>query len=48
LIIGGLSCILGSFLFIKKLPMLREMARPIYIRKGIIPGESGMPISPES
>lgn len=48
LIIGGLSCILGSFLFIKKLPMLREMVRPIYIRKGIIPGESGMAILPES
>ena len=36
LIIGGASCILGSFLFSKKLPLIREMVRPIYIRKGIL------------
>jgi MFS family permease len=36
LILGGASCILGSFLFMKKLPSLREMGRPIYIRKGIL------------
>jgi MFS family permease len=36
LIIGGASCILGSFLFMRKLPSLREMGRPIYIRKGIL------------
>jgi MFS family permease len=36
LIIGGALCILGSFLFMKKLPSLREMGRPIYIRKGIL------------
>jgi len=36
LIIGGASCILGSFLFGKKLPLIREMIRPIYLKKGII------------
>jgi MFS family permease len=36
LIIGGASCILGSFVFMRKLPSLREMGRPIYIRKGIL------------
>jgi MFS family permease len=36
LILGGASCILGSFLFMKKLPSLREMGRPIYIKKGIL------------
>ncbi len=36
LIIGGTSCILGSFLFTKKLPLIREMVRPIYLKKGII------------
>ena len=36
LIIGGASCILGSFLFSKKLPLIREMIRPIYLKKGII------------
>jgi len=42
LMIGGVSCILGSFLFTRRLPALRTMARPIYLRKGIIrqgPGE---------
>jgi MFS family permease len=36
LIIGGASCILGSFLFTKILPSLRTMVRPIYLRKGIL------------
>ena len=36
LIIGGASCILGSFIFAKKLPLIREMVRPIYLEKGII------------
>jgi len=36
LIIGGASCILGSFLFMRKLPSIRKMVRPIYIRKGIL------------
>ncbi len=40
LIIAGLSCILGSYLFIKILPSLREIARPIYIRKGILSEKS--------
>ena len=36
LIIGGALCIFGSFMFAKKLPLIREMVRPIYIRKGIL------------
>jgi MFS family permease len=36
LMISGASCLLGSFLFIKKQPSLREMIRPIYIQKGIL------------
>ena len=40
LIIAGASCILGSFLFAKKLPLIREMVRPIYIRKGILSEKS--------
>jgi MFS family permease len=43
LILGGASCILGSFLFIKKLPLLREMVRPIYVRKGILSKEPELP-----
>jgi MFS family permease len=33
---GGIMCILGSLIFMKKLPGLREMVRPIYVRKGIL------------
>jgi MFS family permease len=33
---GGAACILGSFLFARKLPLLREMIRPIYIKMGIM------------
>jgi MFS family permease len=40
LIIGGVSCILGSFMFAKKLPLIRGMVRPIYLKKSIIPEES--------
>jgi MFS family permease len=36
LMIGGVSCILGSVLFAKKLPLLRQMVHPIYIRMGIV------------
>ena len=36
IMIGGVSCIVGSILFAAKLPSLRTMTRPIYIKKGII------------
>jgi MFS family permease len=45
LIIGGASCILGSFLFSKKLPLIREMIRPIYLKKGIIREEPKVAVS---
>jgi MFS family permease len=45
LIIGGVLCISGSFLFARKLPALRTMVRPIYLRKGIVREESeGVPL----
>jgi MFS family permease len=37
LLIGGLACLTGAAAFARKLPALREMARPIYVRIGIIP-----------
>lgn len=37
LLIGGGCCILGSFLFARELPSLREKLRPIYVKKGVIP-----------
>ena len=38
--IAGISCLLGSYLFARRLPLLRGMIRPIYLRKGIILEES--------
>jgi MFS family permease len=36
LMFGGICCIAASFLFARKLPLLRRVARPIYIDRGII------------
>ena len=36
LIIGGMICIIGSLLFLKKLPLIWQAARPVYIKMGII------------
>jgi MFS family permease len=44
LIIGGALCIVGSLLFIKKLPSIRALSRPIYIRKGILSERSEMKV----
>ena len=35
--ISGLLCLLAAAVFYRKLPMLKEMIRPIYVKKGIIP-----------
>jgi MFS family permease len=40
LMIGGACCLVGSFLFSRKLPALRKQVYPIYVRKGIIPAVS--------
>lgn len=37
LIIGGTACLLGAALFARKLPVLKTMIHPIYVRLGIIP-----------
>ncbi len=37
LTIGGLFCILGALLFTRHLPSWRQMVRPVYAKKGIIP-----------
>ena len=37
LIIGGIFCVSGAIMFAKKLPELRKLIRPIYVRLGIIP-----------
>jgi len=35
-ILGGTCCIAGSIGFVRRLPSLRELVHPIYVRKGII------------
>jgi MFS family permease len=37
LLIGGITCLLGSAFFANRLPALREMVRPIYVSMGIVP-----------
>jgi MFS family permease len=35
--VGGATCVLGSLLFLRKLPELRRLTRPVYVRLGILP-----------
>jgi MFS family permease len=37
LLIGGTTCLMGSVFFAHKLPALRKIVRPIYVKMGIIP-----------
>jgi MFS family permease len=34
---GGLSCIIGALFFMRKLPELKALVRPVYVKMGIIP-----------
>ncbi len=36
LMIGGVLCIIGALIFAKRLPELKKMVRPVYVRLGII------------
>lgn len=35
--IGGASCLAGAVIFYKKLPELKTIVRPVYVKMGIIP-----------
>ncbi|MEJ2718558.1 MAG: MFS transporter [Deltaproteobacteria bacterium] len=35
--IGGAACLAGAVVFARRLPQLREKARPVYVTKGILP-----------
>jgi len=35
--IGGVVCIISALVFLRKLPELKVLVRPIYIKMGIIP-----------
>lgn len=36
ILVGGLSCVIGSLFFLKKLPGLKSIVRPVYVKMGII------------
>ncbi len=38
LIIDGIVCIVGSMFFVRQLPTLRKIIRPIYIKQGLLTG----------
>ena len=35
--IGGAVCLLGALVFYRRLPELRRLVRPVYVRMGILP-----------
>lgn len=37
LIIGGICCLIGSIVFASRLPGLRKIVQPVYVKMGIIP-----------
>jgi len=36
LLIGGIVCLAGALIFMRKLPVLRKIIRPIYVEKGVL------------
>ena len=48
IMVGGVACVLGSLVFFRKLPELKNIVRPIYVKMGIIPEVvSGIQIASE-
>jgi MFS family permease len=39
LLIGGCACIVGTFFYMRQLPLLKTIIHPIYRRKGILTGQ---------
>lgn len=37
ILIGGICCFIGALLFLRKLPELKTLVRPVYVKMGIIP-----------
>jgi len=38
-LVGGITCVLGGVIFMRKLPELRKAVHPIYVSLGFIPAE---------
>jgi len=43
---GGVACLLGAGWFASRLPRLRELVRPIYVERGILPGPAARATRP--
>jgi MFS family permease len=41
IVLGGAACMLGAAWFATRLPRLRELVRPIYVRQGIVAAAAG-------
>lgn len=41
-LLGGIGCILGALIFARNLPAMRDLIRPIYIKKGIVPSPDSL------
>lgn len=37
ILVGGVSCVIGALFFLRKLPELKNIVRPVYVKMGIIP-----------
>lgn len=37
IMLGGAASVIGALFFLKKLPELKNIVRPVYVRMGIIP-----------
>jgi len=37
ILVGGVSCVIGALFFLRKLPELKNIVHPVYIKMGIIP-----------
>jgi MFS family permease len=37
ILFGGITCVTGAAIFLKKLPELKNIVRPVYVKMGIIP-----------
>ena len=38
ILFGGIACVVAGAWFAGRLPSIREVLRPIYVQKGILPG----------
>jgi MFS family permease len=46
IMVGGVGCVLGAIFFLRALPEIRRLVRPIYVRLGVLPDVTpGIPLA---